>query len=320
MNVAVIGLGNIGKLHKYVLEKLGITVKAICDIEVKKAIGYSGKFYTDYREMLDNEDIDAVHICTPHYLHAEMIIRALENGINVLCEKPLCIELKDIPRIINAEKNSRAILGVCHQNRFNEVNVFTKKYIEDKKIISAHGTLVWRRDAEYYASGSWRGKKSTEGGGVLINQALHTLDLMQWLCGMPKAVSASVGNLSLKGIIETEDTASLYCEGTNDFTFFATNAGKADMPAEMEFMLDNGETLNVFPDKLLINGEKAIGEDLACENRKNCYGNGHEKLIKSFYSCVADKRRFEIDGEEGSKAVKIILAAYASGGNRKEIN
>ena len=160
MNVAVIGLGNIGKLHKYVLEKLGITVKAICDADEKKAIGYSGKFYTDYREMLYNEDIDAVHICTPHYLHAEMIIHALENGINVLCEKPLCIELKDIPRILNAEKNSRAILGACHQNRFNEVNVFTKKYIEDKKIISAHGTLVWRRDAEYYASGSWRGKKA----------------------------------------------------------------------------------------------------------------------------------------------------------------
>ena len=173
---------------------------------------------------------------------------------------------------------------------------------------------MWSRDKDYYNSAVWRGRKKTEGGGVLINQALHTVDLMQWFCGMPESVVAQVGNFSLKGIINVEDTASLLCRGKNDFIVFATNAARGDFAVNISFIMENGDRVSAFPDLLYINGEKICSEDIVCAGRKSCYGNGHEKLIADFYNCVETGRKFIIDGQEGAKAVKIILSAYKSKG------
>lgn len=313
MKTAIIGLGVIGSVHKTVLNKLGENLVAVCDVNKKKLAGLKEKTYTDYIELLEKEKPDVVHVCTPHYLHAETITEALSRDINVLCEKPLCIKAEDIPRIIRVEKKSKGILGVCHQNRYNAANAYVKEYLKDKEIVSAHGSVVWNRDAAYYAQDAWRGKKATEGGGVLINQALHTLDLMQWFCGMPDSVTASVDNLSLKGVIEVEDTASLLCKGKTNFTFFATNAGGADMPVEVTIRLKNGDVVAVYPDRLMINGKSVCAEVIDNADRKCCYGNGHEKLVADFYECVRTGVKFPIDGEESAKVIKIILAAYESG-------
>ena len=118
MKIVVVGLGSIGKVHVKILEEQGLTITAVCDIDKEKLEKYS-RFaqYTNYIEMLEKEKPDVVHICTPHYLHADMVISALERNINVLCEKPLCIKEEDIPRILSAECNSKAKLGVCLQNR-----------------------------------------------------------------------------------------------------------------------------------------------------------------------------------------------------------
>lgn len=312
MKTAIIGFGVIGSVHKNVLNKLGENLVAVCDANERKTAGLSERTYTDYIEMFEKEKPDVVHVCTPHYLHAEMITEALSRGISVLCEKPLCIKKEDIPRIIKAERESKGILGVCHQNRYNASNAYVKEYLKDKEIVSAHGTVVWKRDAAYYAQDAWRGKKETEGGGVLINQAFHTLDLMQWFCGMPEKVTARTDNLSLKGVIEVEDTASLLCEGNPGFTFFATNAGGADMPVEVTIKLKGGDIVAVYPDRLTINGKAVCTELMDNADRKCCYGNGHEKLIADFYECVRMGARFPIDGEEAAKVIKIILAAYES--------
>ena len=199
MKAAVIGYGVIGKHHVNILSEMGV-LSAICDTDKKALEGLEGiRLFDDYIEMLDCIHPDVVHICTPHYLHADMIIEALGRNINVLCEKPVCIREEDIPRILEAEKNSDAMLGVCHQNRYNPANLYVKEYIKDKTVLGGVGQVSWKRDAAYYASGEWRGKWETEGGGVLINQALHTLDLMQWFCGMPEYLSASISNLTLDG-------------------------------------------------------------------------------------------------------------------------
>lgn len=319
MKSAIIGLGVIGKVHYDVLKSQNADIVALCDIDESVLEKYDGvNKYTDYKKMLDSECIDVVHICTPHYLHAEMAIYALEKNVNVLCEKPLCIKVEDIDRIIDAENKSKAMLGVCLQNRYNKSSQYVKRLLEGKKVDFAFGNVSWHRDEAYYQSGEWRGKWATEGGGVMINQAIHTLDLMQWICGAPKSVCANTYNYSLKGVIEVEDTAIALFKGDTDFEFFATNTAKSDLPVEIRFT-SGGDIVTLYPDEVLINGEVVDIEKGMNWYGKISYGNGHQKLIRHFYDCVESGEKFWIDAKEASACVKQVLASYQSHGKEVEI-
>lgn len=319
MKAAIIGLGVIGKVHYEVLTKLGEEIVALCDIdEAKLALYDAPQKYLDFKQMLDDEDIDVVHICTPHYLHAEMVIYALDKGHNVLCEKPLCINMHQLTEILEAEKRAKGILGVCFQNRYNNSSKFIKEYLVGKKISSAEGVLRWRRDEKYYRSADWRGKWLTEGGGVLINQAIHTIDLLQWMLGFPTAVKAVVGNKSLKDVIEVEDTAECVFYGRTDFVVRATVTADRDYPVELRIVADDKKIL-VTPDGVTIDGKAIDTESDRTWYGKLSYGNGHEKLIADFYDCAATGRKFDIDGREGSKALTMVLASYFSHGKKVDI-
>lgn len=318
MRSAVVGYGVIGRHHAKLLTEMG-HLCAVCDVNSAVLAGLDGvALYSDYTEMLESEKLDAVHICTPHYLHADMIIAALDRGIHVLCEKPLCIREEDIDRILEAEKRSGAMLGVCHQNRYNPANLYVKEYLKDKDLLGGAGQVSWRRDAEYYRSGVWRGRWETEGGGVLINQALHTLDLMIWFCGMPKSLSASVSNLTLDGAIEVEDTAAICAKGEHGFNFYASNGSSVDLPVEVTLRVV-GETIKIMPKYAVVGGEMLKFDNTAPKGIKACYGSGHGALLADFYDCVTTGRKFPIDGTEASKVIKVILAAYKSGGKSLEI-
>lgn len=319
MRSAIIGLGVIGKVHASLAVAKGNEIVALCDTDesralyAKEAWAKDAEIYTDYKEMLAKAKPDVVHICTPHYLHADMVIEALSRGVNVLCEKPLCIRYEDIGRILTAEEASSAILGVCHQNRYLAPNLFAKDYLKDKTLLAAHGSVVWKRDAAYYAKDAWRGKWETEGGGTLINQALHTLDLTMWFSGDPEAVLATTANLTLKNEIEVEDTVFARFEGDVPFTFLGTNTAAADLPVQITLHLSDHTVLTVLPSTVLING---VPVPSASVNKKSygkeCYGSGHETLIADFYACAKEGRRFPIDGREGARVIRLILAAYES--------
>lgn len=314
MRAAVIGVGNIGTLHAKILSDSGLLC-GVCDIDEKRLSAYKDlPCYTDYKAMIDELRPDAVHICTPHYLHAEMVVYALDRGVNVLCEKPLCISYEQLDLVLGAEKRSSARLGVCLQNRYNRENVFAKKYLSGKNIVSASAQVAWHRTAEYYATGEWRGKKATEGGGVLINQALHTLDLLQYFCGMPEKIAASVSDLTLKGCIEVEDTAVIVSRAGAPVTFFATNGAAADMPVEITVVTDR-DTIKIMPGAVYVNGvPQDIGEERYKPLGKACYGSGHGALIADYYGRLESGEPFPINGEAGSGSVRLILAAYKSGG------
>lgn len=313
MKAAVVGYGVIGRRHVRILNEMGI-LGAVCDVKKDSMQNLDNvELYNDYIQMLDEACPDSVHICTPHYLHADMIVEALSRDINVLCEKPLCIKKEDISRILEAEKKSKAILGVCHQNRYNAANVYVKEYIKDKEVQGGNGQVSWCRDEKYYASAEWRGKWNTEGGGVLINQALHTLDLLQWFCGMPDSLSASISTLVLKDAIEVEDTAAICAKGRAGFNFYASNGSSIDMPVEVTLRV-SGKIVKIMPKYVVIDNEIITFDDINKVNdSKSCYGLGHFPLIEDFYSCIREGRHFPIDGYEGAKVVKLILAAYESG-------
>ena len=324
MRCAIIGLGVIGKLHLENLILQGKEIAALCDIDTEKAraladsFGVTPHIYSDWKEMIEAERPDSVHICTPHYLHAEMVIKILEENIHVLCEKPLCIKKSDIPLILEAEKNSSATLGVCHQNRYNPSTVFVKEYLKDKEIKAAYGSVSWKRTKDYYDSADWRGTWAYEGGGVLINQALHTLDLVQYLCKEPSGVTACTENLSLKNIIEVEDTAVATFDGEIPFTFFATNASASDFPVEIKLKLSSGEIVHLLPNAAITQKTyKEFPKKTIAAAGKACYGSSHYYLFEDFYSCINEGRHFAIDGTEGAKVVRMILSVYES--NKEKI-
>ena len=319
MKTAVIGVGVIGNVHLGILLDMGITPVAICDVDETATAKYPQiKAYTDYKEMLDKEKPDIVHVCTPHYLHAEMAIYALERDINVLCEKPLCMNREEIDAILKAEENSKAQLAVCFQNRYTPRNIYVKEYLKNKTVTSGFATVFWQRGADYYNSAEWRGTKKYEGGGVLINQAIHTVDLLNEFCGGFEELTATCSNLALQGVIEVEDTASicLYNQ-TAKGTLFATNASAIGLPIGIKLITSDGDLIEIYGDDLKINKQK---KEFPHEfYGKACYGMGHAPLISDFYDCVQTGRKFPIDGKEGQKALRIVLTAYESEGKRIKI-
>lgn len=323
MKVAIIGLGAIAPMHIEALKERGEEIVAVCDVERKKCDDVNREYslnargYENYVEMLEKENLDVVHVCTPHYLHAEMTIAALEKNINVICEKPLAINQTQLDDIEKAVKASKAQLGVCFQTRYNRSFTELKKIIKPEDVIAAYANLVWIRDKAYYNSAEWRGTKDKEGGGILINQAIHSLDLLLWVCGMPESLTAHCFNDSLKGVIEVEDTVhGVYDLGDNrNFILNATNASKTCFTNVLSFVTKD-KTALLYGDELFVNGERITFADGRKTVGKKEWGNGHGPLIDDFYDCVETGGRFPIDFYEGSKAVKVLLATYRSNGEK----
>lgn len=324
---AIIGCGAISANHASALIDAGQEICALCDVNFENADKLKTRFsldntkiYDDFRVMIDTEKPDVVHICTPHYLHAPMIVYALERDINVLSEKPLCITMQQLDDIRCAAKNTKAQLGVCQQNRY-EGAMKTLKEMTSVGVKAAFGHVVWKRDEDYYASGAWRGKWATEGGGVMINQALHTLDIVQWLCGMPDYVTAHIANDHLKDVIEVEDTACALFEYENgpSFNFYATTSADADFSVMIRLRLADKSAINAENKLLTKNGQTVSYTSNEEVLGKSVWGMGHKVLIRDYYRCISENEPFPIDLAEAEKVVRLILSMYRSNGNRIRI-
>ena len=325
MRVSVVGCGMISRNHLRVLKSLkDIEISSVTDIKKDRADAaarkYNCKAFYDFETMLGEDKPDCIHICTPHYLHVPMAVAALERGIHVLCEKPCAISSEGLALLRKAQENSKANFGVCFQNRYIE-SVSAVKDIIDKrvygKVVSVRAFVHWSRGEDYY-SDDWHGKLSKEGGGVAVNQAIHTQDLMRYLIGSDAvSVTAHTFNDHLKGVIEVEDTVHALFDYENDVTalFNATTAFTDNLPVQIDIICKRGT--------LRIEGEKAyiisLGKikQLRLKNAfdfigKSYWGSGHAPLIKDFYDCIENGRAFPIDAYEGGKAVEEFLAIYKS--------
>ena len=290
-NVGIVGFGAIGPQHAEAISHTeNAKVYAVCDINperLKKASdGIIG--YASYDEMLSDGNIDCIHICTPHYLHFEMIQKAIKAGKQILCEKPVVMTKNEFNSILNIKEYENVCCIV--QNRFNPSVQKLKEIAESGHlgaVRAVKGIITWQRTAEYYRHDKWRGKWSTEGGGVLINQAIHTLDLMIYIAGNVKSVRATRENFSLPEI-EVEDTCTARLEFEQGFSgmFFATNAYFGSEAPEIEVVFENGRA-KYTENKLFLNGE-CIAEDKRILNGKECWGSGHIALMQNYY----DKGRF----------------------------
>lgn len=324
LRAAIVGCGSIYTNHAEALTNNdNIELVCVCDIKEEKAAKaadkYKCKYYTDYNQMLKTEKLDVVHICTPHYLHAPMAIAAMQSGNNVLTEKPMAISISDAKAMINVSKVTGKRLGVCFQNRFNATSVRIKEVIESGevgKVIGAKGIVTWHREAPYYINSGWRGSFKTEGGGVLINQSIHTLDLLQWFLGDIDYIKGSVDTRVLQDAIEVEDTA----EATIKFNtgasaiFYATNCYVTDSPVEIEIICEKA-VLSLNGDLTIKykNGETSCTTDIdKATGEKAYWGSGHKLLINDYYKKLKNNTEFSIDGDQAITAIQMIRAIYES--------
>lgn len=316
-NVCIVGYGAIGPVHAKALEHVEhAKLYAVCDInEVRRTLckeKYDVLEYDDFDTMLQDKDIDTVHICTPHYLHFEMVKKALEAGKDVVVEKPVTMTREEF-KVLQELKGVERVCVVL-QNRLNPCVQKLKKIIgsgELGAVKAAKGILTWHRDKAYYEKDAWRGKWETEGGGALINQAVHTLDYFCYLLGDVKSVKANMFNYSLDGVIEVEDTVTAYLELEEDVKgiFFATNSYVENSAPFFEVTFEKG-TARYMDKKLWINGE-LLAEDKAASTGKAYWGNSHATLLKRYYD---EGKYFTV--EDAKVTMETVFAMYESALNK----
>lgn len=335
--VGIIGCGKIFPMHAVsVTKQENAELICVCDnkeeVAKKRAEEYGCKYYTDYKEMIEKENLDTVHLCTPHYLHPEMAIYAMSKGLHVLTEKPMAINKEDAYRMQEAAKKYDRALMVSFQNRFNPGSLLIKRTLESGdlgKILSGRAIVTWNRSDEYYSKSDWKGTWDKEGGGVVIDQAIHTLDLMNWFVDSEiVSVNAQIGNRA-HHIIVVDDYAEgmiSYKNGVNT-SFFAINYYTYDAPIEIELHCEKGIV------KLV--GEKATitfndGHELVADRNPNetfdfgkvkqYWGVGHMKEINHFYSVLEHGGTMRNTADEVMTTQEMICAIYESGKSGKAIN
>lgn len=326
LNTAIIGCGSIYGIHAEAIVSLRTSrLYAVCDIDRKKAEEaahrYDCSFFTDYREMLEDKNIDVVHICTPHYLHAAMAIEAMKRGKHVLTEKPMAISVAEAAEMNRVSLETGMTLGVCFQNRYNATSLRIKEVLQSGKagrILGARAIVTWNRKEKYYTESNWRGKREKEGGGVLINQSIHTLDLMQWFMGEVDCLKAHVDTRLLKGVIDVEDTADAtisFKDGSN-LLFYATNNYAADAPIEIELICEKA-VIKLYNKLIIIYSDESaeeVEETDKATGEKSYWGCSHKYLIQDFHSCLLEGRTFGLTGEQGISVIKIIDSINRSSG------
>ena len=323
LRVAIVGCGNVSKRHfEAAFNNENSVLVACCDNVSAKADNmaekYNIKAYYSFDEMMNDADFDVLHICTPHYLHPVMAIAAMEKGKHVFCEKPLAIHYADAVKMCECSKKNDVYLAACFQNRYNLSSQYIKDIVKSEKlgkIVAVKGNVTWDRDEEYY-SDDWHGTLEKEGGGVIINQCIHTLDLIQWLIDDEVvSVDGSVSQKRLKGKVETEDTADALIRFRNgvEALFYGTLCYKTNSSVFLEIVFEKGKV--VMYDDLVTTDENGNREVVALKkstDAKNYWGTSHKIIIDDFYDCVINKKEFLVNGDSGSIAVKIVDELYKS--------
>lgn len=323
--VMVVGCGAIGSLHAACLHEMpSVEIVAFCDIQTERAENLRQKYAPsaaigdDYERMLVALTPDAVHICTPHYLHCAMTVSAMKAGVAVFLEKPIAISNGEIATMLAAEKTYGGRVCVSFQNRFLPRTQAAYRLCQSHGgVKGAFCHVVWSRDEKYYSESGWRGKWATEGGSAMINQAIHTLDLCIAFLGTPKSISATVANHHLKGSIETEDSCEAYITFDSGATalFYTTTAHVRSMPVFLEFVCADGAIVQISNDRVYENDrEVAVSKIISAALGKADWGNGHQMAIRAFYTAEEKGDKMPITLASAAVSVEVLLAAYRSGG------
>jgi predicted dehydrogenase len=326
LRVGIIGCSNIFTMHATSVAHLeNAQIAGVCDIKKERADAAAANFkttaYYDYKDLINRDKIDVVHICVPHYLHPIITKYALEKGVHILCEKPMSIKYEDAVANVRLAEEKKLKYGVIFQCRYNDSSRLIKENIENGtlgKVISARVVLTWCKPDSYYALSDWKGTWEKEGGGVIIDQAIHSLDLANWFINdEPIKIQAHLSNRGHK-IMEVDDTGEGFIRYKNGATlgFWAMNNYGCDEPIEIRLYCENGKAvMNYEEAQITLNDGRILkakqGEDgIVYENGKDYWGFQHIKQIKDFYESIEQDKEPFISGREALKIQKIICEIY----------
>lgn len=333
VRLGIIGMGNIGKYHAgYVLnnEIARCELAAVCNPHAGALESYKPlPVFHDGRELIRSGAVDAVIIATPHLQHAPLGIAALENGVHVLVEKPIASHKADAEKLIAAHgKHPETVFAGMFQFRTEPRYLVIRRLVRDElgEIVRVNWINTdWYRTEAYYAGSAWRATWKHEGGGVLLNQCLHNLDMLQWLCGMPTRVRGfcQMGRFHR---IEVEDNVTAYLEWANGATgSFIGSTGEAPGANRLEIVGTRG-TLVLENDKLTLTRNavdmmefsrtarqgfgkpEARGEDIPFANADR----PHAELTQNFVNAILDSERLIAPGGEGIHSVELANAILYS--------
>lgn len=344
VKVAVIGIGNMGFSHaSHIAEGkiAGLELVAVCDIDAAKLETVRGKlgdiaYYEDYHKLLDDHICDAVVIATPHYLHPPMSIEAFQKDYHVLCEKPAGVFTRNVREMNEAARKSGKVFALMFNQRTNPLYQKVRELVQSGAI-GEPKRLVWiitnwYRTQAYYNSGSWRATWAGEGGGVLLNQCPHQLDLWQWIFGMPKSIYAqcAVGKWH---DIEVEDDVTILAQYENGASAcFITTTGEYPGTNRLEISGDRG--------KIVVEGDKLTFDKLEIPEREvnrtsdkgfadidytteeivvEDSGPAHVGILQNFANNILYGEELLSRGEEGIHGLTISNAAFLSAWTGKEI-
>ena len=328
MKIGILGGGNISDTHARAARAIpGVEIAAVYganrDKSQRLADLYGGTLYDDLDAFLDHRPLDIVAIGSPSGLHAEQAIAAISRGLHVLSEKPLDVTTARIDRVIEAADRAGVKVGVFFQDRLKPDIADMKSMITSGKLgkpIFASGRVRWFRPPEYYATSKWRGSWTLDGGGALMNQAVHTVDLLHWLFGPVKCVAARTGTLLHN--IQVEDTAAAVLEFDNAAlgVIEATTSSYPGYARKLDVSGSEGT--------LILEGDKLVGVDLKSgarptaaapepppENAASATVSDsvpHQRIFEDFIHAIRTGGAPACDAREARPSVAIIEAIYRS--------
>lgn len=324
----IVGCAGVGNTHAEAVQSADrATLVACADIDIDAARTFATDHevpnrYEDVTRMIDDAHLDAVSVCTPSGTHSEIVSAAAAAGVDILCEKPLEVYGEAVDTMIDACEEAGVTLAGVFQERFDPHLRRVKRALEDGELgrpVLGDTTIEWFRPQSYYDSGGWRGTRDMD-GGVLLNQAIHSIDALQWLMGGVEAVAADTDALARD--LECEDTAAMVLRFGNGAlgTIRATIAtkGGADRTklngTEGTLVFDHrGEGIVEF---LVGTGPEsrfhADTESRQLQGDPHPAGRGHEGVVQDFVHALREGRDPEVTGHAARAAVDIILAAYES--------
>ncbi len=334
VRLGIIGLGNMGTMHAQSIREgkvPGLSLTAVADIVEERLEKFSDiQCFSDASELMKSGEVDAVLIATPHYSHTTLGIEALENNLHLLVEKPISVHKADCQRLIDAHTNKDLVFSAMFNQRTDRSYSKLRQLITDGELgkIQRINWIItdWYRTEYYYSSGDWRATWGGEGGGVLLNQCPHNLDLLQWLFGMPKKITA-LCQFGRFHDIEVEDAVTALLEYPNGATgVFVTTTGEAPGTNRLEVAADRGKVVIEDGSFKFYRTEQTVPEHMAtCQQGFtkpqtwdvtipiDGVGEQHVGILKNFADAILNGAILIAPAAEGIHSVELANAMLYSG-------
>ncbi len=323
--VGIIGCGRISVVYLKAFQDVGDLVE-VCfavDKDISRAQTFASHFegcqFSDKLEDMLEAKPDAVHVCTPHFLHKEHVIACLKAGSHVLTEKPIALSLADAREMIDTAKACGRQLGVIFQNRYIEGVQEAKRLIEEGalgQIRGAWSSLTWHRPPSYYEC-DWKGSWEKEGGGVVIDQAIHSIDLVRYMMGCEAhTVQGHIARRILTNIeVEDEADAAITFENGAVYAFSACNYYVKNSPIRVEISGEKGRCLLTETEmEIELEGQEPykVLPQMQANGGESYWGSYHSAQIHDFYSSLMEGKAVPVNPEDAAKTLELVLGIYTS--------